>query len=107
MSDLISVAFLAYLNVVIQSADFSVFRFSFTFFVLVFDRFLLFFSFKFQFSLTNKLTFVFSLTKITLCCCKAEEEYQAEKVRLLHEQRAAVSSVYEKKKTENEQSRKM
>ena len=40
-------------------------------------------------------------------CCKAEEEYQIEKGRLMQEQRAAVNRVYEKKKSQNELSRKV
>jgi len=38
---------------------------------------------------------------------KAEEEYQIEKGRLMHEQRAAVNGVFEKRKAHNELTRKV
>ena len=38
---------------------------------------------------------------------KAEEEYQIEKSRMLHEQRTTVGQVYEKKRAQNELSRKV
>ena len=42
-----------------------------------------------------------------LCGVEAEEEYQIEKGRLMQEQRAGVSQVYEKKKSQNELLRKV